>query len=183
VRRAAPGFVLLVLALTGCGGRGGHVERGGPLACPDCQGDASMPMAIGERGTFDAATLQNSGKAPAILERVVYLHRTPGMRLLGPLAARDSHVGLIREYPPRHDVGKVDDLAGYEVPPYHGIEDDIELLVGVSPTRNGSFSYDGLELYYRVGTKHYVTTFDMGLRVCAPRSFPQKRCQPPPSIR
>jgi hypothetical protein len=175
---------LLVLALSGCGGSGGgHVERGGPLACGDCQGDASMPMGIGELGTFDAATLQNSGKAPAVLERVVYLHRTAGMLLLGPLAATNSHVGLIRQFPPRRRVGKLAVIEGFKVPPYHGIADDVELLVGASPLRNGSFSYNGLDVYYRVGKKHYVAFFDEGLRVCAPRSVPPSRCPPPASIK
>jgi hypothetical protein len=174
---------LLVLAVAGCGSSGAHVERGGPLACGDCQGDGSMPMAIGELGTWDAATLQNSGKAPAVLERVAYLHRTSGMLLLGPLVAKNSHVGLIREFPPRHFVGKVDLLSGYKVPPYRRLQDDVEILVGVSPLRKGSFSYNGLDVYYRVGKKHYVAFFDEGLRVCAPRSVPQSRCQPPPSIK
>jgi hypothetical protein len=174
---------LLGLTLAGCGSSGVHVERGGPLACGDCQGDGSMPMGIGELGTWDAATLQNSGKAPVVLERVVYLHRTPGTLLLGPLVARNSHVGLIRQFPPRHFVGKLDLLAGYEVPPYHGLKDDVEILVGVSPLRNGSFSYNGLDLYYRLGKKQYVAFFDEGLRVCAPRSVPQSRCRPPPSIK
>lgn len=173
---------LLALAVAGCGGSGGHVERGGPLACGDCQGDGSMPMGIGELGTWDAATLQNGGKVPAVLERVVYLHRTPGTLLLGPLVARSSHVGLIREFPPRHFVGKLALLAGYVVPPYHGLADDVEILVGISPLRTGSFSYNGLDVYYRVGKKHYVAFFDEGLRVCAPRSVPQSRCRPPPSI-
>jgi hypothetical protein len=183
-RALAPAAVLLVLALTGCaGGSGGaHVERGGPLACPDCQSDASMPMGVGDLGTYSAAILQNRGAAPAVLERVVYLHRTAGMLLLGPLVAKNSRVGLIREFPPRHFVGKLDLLRGFAVPHYRGIADSIEILVGVSPLRNGSFSYDGLKLYYRVGQKHYVTTFDQGLRVCAPRSIPESRCHPPPSI-
>ena len=184
MRECALASALLVLALAGCGGsHGGHVERGGPLACGDCQSDASMPMAVGELGTYDAATLQNSGKKPAVLERVAYLHRTPGLLLLGPLVARDSHVGLIREFPPRHFVGKIGLLANYAVPPYHGIGDDVEILVGVGPLHNGSFSYNGLELYYRVGAKHYVTTFDQGVRVCAPRSVPESRCPTPSSIK
>jgi hypothetical protein len=175
---------LLALVVTGCGGSPGkHVERGGPLACGDCQSDASMPMGVGELGTFDAATLQNSGKRPAVLERVAYLHRSPGLLLLGPLVARNSHVGLIREFPPRHFVGKVDLLPGYQVPPYRRIADDVEILVGVSPLRNGDLSYNGLELYYRVGSRHYVTTFDEGLRVCAPRSVPESRCPTPTSIK
>jgi len=180
---AALASSLFVLALAGCASRGGHVERGGPLACGDCQGDGSMPMGVGELATWDAATLQNSGNAPVVLERVVYLNRAPGTLLLGPLVARNSHVGLIREFPPRHFVGKLDVLAGSEVPPYQGLDDEVEILVGVSPLHNGSFSYNGLDVYYRVGKKHYVAFFDEGLRVCAPRSVPQSRCRPPPSIK
>jgi hypothetical protein len=172
---------VLLPALAGCGSSGRRVERGGPLACADCQGDGSMPMRIGELGTWDAATLQNSGKTPAVLERVVYLHRTPGTLLLGPLVAKNSQLGLIREFPPRHFVGKLDLLAGYEVLPYHRLADDVDILVGVTPLRDGSFSYNGLDVYYRVGKKHYVAFFDEGLRVCAPRSVPQSRCRPPPS--
>jgi hypothetical protein len=180
---AAPRSALLVLLLSGCGGSAGHVERGGPLACGSCQGDGSMPMRVGELGTWDAATLQNKGKAPAVLERVVYLHRTPGVLLLGPLVARKSSLGLIREFPPRHFVGKLDLLPGYAVPPYHRLEDQVDILVGVSPLQNGRLSYNGLDVYYRVAKKHYVAFFDEGLRVCAPRSVPQDRCRPPPSIK
>ena len=53
----------------------------------------------------------------------------------------------------------------------------------MSPLREGSLSYSGLEVYYRVGRRHYVTTFDFGVRVCAPGSVPQDLCEPPPSIR
>ena len=174
---------LLVVALAGCGSNGAHVERGGPLACGNCQGDGSMPMGIAELGTWDAATLQNRGKAPAVLERVVYLHRTPGTLLLGPLVTKNSRLGLIREFPPRRFVDKLHLLAGFKVPPYHGLEDSVDILVGISPLRKGSFSYNGLDVYYRVGKKHYVALFDEGLRVCAPRSVPQSRCPPPHSIK
>jgi len=53
----------------------------------------------------------------------------------------------------------------------------------VSPLREGAFSYSGLKVYYRVGRKHYVVTFDEGVRVCAPASVPLSKCQPPASIK
>jgi len=173
---------VVVLVLSACG-RGEQVERGGPLACPRCQGDGSVPAGVGEAVTWDAANLENHGKLPAVLERVVYLHRAPGTLLLGPVVARDSHIGLVKGFPPRLPAGKLHVLAGYEVPRFHRVSDDVDVLVGVSPLRKGSFSYSGLELYYRVGRKHYVTTFDEGVRVCAPRSVPTSRCRPPPSIK
>jgi hypothetical protein len=173
---------LLALA-TGCSGRGEQVIRGGPLACPQCQGDAAMPMDVGDLGTYGAANLQNHGEAPVVLERVAYLHRTPGLLLLGPILAKNSGVGLIREFPPRRLSGKLNTFKAASVPPFHDIKDDVDVLVGVSPLRRGSFSYSGLEVYYRVGKKHYVVTFDEGVRVCAPASLPLSKCQPPPSIK
>jgi len=176
----AVGTVLLVVALT----RGGDgITRGGPLACQDCNTDVSMPLDVDALGTFGAANLENRARVPAVLERVSHLNRMPGLLLLGPLAAQNSGVGLIREFPPHDLKGKLHNLPGYRVPPYHGPADDVDILVGVSPLREGSLSYSGLEVYYRVGRRHYVTTFDFGVRVCAPGSVPQDLCEPPPSIR
>jgi hypothetical protein len=179
--------VALPLLLTACGSGGGEngarVTRGGPLACSRCQGDASMPMDVGKLGTFGAANLQNHGKSPAVLERVAYLHRSPGLLLLGPLMAKRARIGLIREFPPRGLAGRLRHLRGYQVPPFHDFRDAVDVLVGVSPLRAGSFSYSGLEVYYRVGSRHYVTTFDEGVRVCAPGSVPLGSCPPPDSIK
>jgi hypothetical protein len=173
---------VLLTAMSGCSG-GGRAARGGPLACPQCQGEASMPLDVGKVGTYGAANLQNRGKAPVVLEHVAYLHRSPGLLLLGPVVAKNAGIGLIREFPPRRLGGKLSLLRGVMVPPFHGIEDDVDILVGVSPLREGSFSYSGLEVYYRVGTKRYVTTFDEGVRVCAPGSVPASKCPPPASIK
>jgi hypothetical protein len=175
----AIGAVVLVRALTS-GGKG--VTRGGPLACPECNTDVSMSMDVGDLGTFGAANLQNHGKDQPVLERVAYLHRTPGLLLLGPLVARNPGVGLIREFPPRGLNGKLHLMRGYGVPTYREPEDDVDILVGVSPLREGTFSFRGLEVYYRVGKRHYVTTYDMGVRICAPGSVPQDLCEPPPPI-
>jgi hypothetical protein len=177
------GIVLVVLTAIGCSARGERVTRGGPLACSRCQGDDAMPMDVGTLGTYGAANLQNHGNAPVVLERVAYLHRTPGLLLLGPIVAKNSGVGLIREFPPHRLTRKLNTLEGAKVPPFHDIEDDVDILVGVSPLRKGSFSYNGVEVYYRVGRKQYVATFDEGVRVCAPASVPLGRCQPPVSIK
>jgi hypothetical protein len=173
---------LVVFGLSACSG-GARVTRGGPLDCPRCQGDGSVPVDVGEAVTWDAANLENHGKVPVVLERVAYLHRAPGTFLLGPLVARDSHIGLVKGFPPPLPAGRLHVLEGYHVPPFHSVADDVDVLVGISPLRKGSFSYSGLEVYYRVGRKHYVTTFDEGVRVCAPRSVPASRCVPPPSIK
>jgi hypothetical protein len=167
-------------------GGGEGITKGGPLACPDCHSGASMPADIGDVGTYGAADLENHSKEPAILDRVEFVDLTPGLRILGPLVSRAGDragggVGLIREYPPPGLKGALHPLHGYRVLPFRSPADDVRVLVGVSPLRRGKLSYRQLKLYYRVGSKRYVTTFDMGVRICAPASVPSARCPTPVS--
>ena len=190
--RRARALLLGVLAAVGVGvvlilafsGSGEGIAAGGPLACPDCHSGASMPMNVGALGTYGAADLQNHGKEPAILDRVEYVDRTAGLRIMGPLVSRAGDrpgegIGLIREFPPRVLKGALHPLHGYRVLPFRSFADDVQVLVGVSPLRRGKQSYRRLKLYYRVGSKRYATTFDMGVRVCAPGSIPLVRCPTP----
>ena len=173
--------VTLAVATSGCGGR--RVVRGGPLECPRCQGDASMPMAVGALGAYGAANLQNHGKVPLVLERVAYLHRTPGLLLLGPVVVKSSapSVGLIREFPPGRLARKLNLLPGYEVPPYHHIEDDVDILVGVAPLRKGSVSYSGSRSItaWAGSIRHDLRRGCTRLR---PGVGARSRCEPPASI-
>ena len=162
----------------------GGIASGGPLACPECHTGASMPMSVGELGTYGAANLDNHGKEPAVLDRVELVDRTRGLRILGPLVFRSGDrpgggIGLIRQFPPPGLKGALHPLHGYRVLPYRSFDDDVALLVGVSPLREGKLSYRKLKLYYHVGEERYVATFDMGVRVCAPRSVQLARCPTP----
>jgi hypothetical protein len=168
---------LLVLVSIGCGGRGERVTEGGPLACPDCHDVSYMPMDVGKVGTYGGVNLQNTGKVPAVLERVEYVDRTPGLRLIGPFAARNAGIGLVREFPPRGLAGKLHPLHGYRVPPFHRIADDVDVLLGVSPLRRGTLSYRALRVYYRVGDRQYVATLDQRVLLCAPGSVPLETCR------
>jgi hypothetical protein len=176
--------VAAVLIASGVVGSGEGLATGGPLACPDCHSGASMPMDVGQLGTYGAADLENHGSQPAVLDRVEFVERTPGLKLIGPLVSRGGDrpgegVGLIRQFPPPRLKGALHPLRGYRVLPFHSFADDVRVLVGLSPLQNGRLSYRKLKLYYRVGSKRYVTTFDMGVRVCAPGSIPLARCPTP----
>ena len=177
------GAVLIVIF---SGGSGEGAVAGGPLACPDCQSGASMPMGVGDKGTYGAADLQNRSQEPAVLDHVEFVGVSPGLRLLGPLVSRRGDrpfegVGLIRQFPPPGLEGALHPLHGYRVLPFHGLADYVTILVGVSPLRKGKLAYRKLRLYYSVGDERYVTTFDIGLRVCAPASVPLARCPTPVS--
>jgi len=164
--------------------RSSGVTEGGPLACADCSAGASIPVAVGKRATFGAANLENHGNEAAVLERVEYVDLTPGVRILGPVVSRSgesrgSGIGLVLGYPPPQLKGAFHELSGYRVLPLRSFDDEVDVLVGLSPSREGMFSYRKLRIYYHVGSKHYVTTYDMGVRVCAPPSTWRSRCLPP----
>lgn len=173
--------VVLILVFSGSGE---GVVEGGPLACPDCHTGAAMPADIGDLGTYGAADLQNQSDEAAILDRVEFVDLTPGLRILGPFVTRSGdrpggEIGLIREFPPPGLKGALHPLHGYRVRPFRGFADNVQILVGISALRRGRLSYRKLKLYYRVGSKRYVATFDMGVRVCAPGSVPSTRCPTP----
>jgi hypothetical protein len=175
---------IAVVWIIGVSGSREGIVAGGPLACRDCHSGASMPADVGDLGTYGAADLRNHGEEPAVLDHVEFVELTPGLRILGPLVSRAGDkpgggVGLIREFPPRGLKGVLHPLHGYRVLPHRSFADDVQILVGLSPQRRGKLSYRRLKLYYRVGDKRYVATFDMGVRVCAPYRVPAARCPTP----
>jgi hypothetical protein len=173
------------VSATGCSG--GKPIRGGPLAEPGVRMGESALMDVGKTGTYGAETLVNHGRKPLVLDRIVFVERSPGLEIIGPLA---MHVrtqpgmpalatGLIRQYPPPHKGAKLHPVAGFRIAPHRSWKDDAELLIGFRAHRRGVLSYRALEIHYHVGKKRYVTTYPDPLAVCVPRSFPLRRCKPP----
>jgi hypothetical protein len=182
-RRGLSAVAILVLA--GCSS-GGPI-RGGPLAEPGFRMGESVLMDVGRTGTYGAETLANHGHEDVVMERIVFLDRTPGLEIVGPLL---MHVrtkpgvpalatGFIRRYPPPHEGATLHPVAGFRISPHRSWKDDAELLIGFRAHRTGVLSYRGFELRYRVGDKRYVARYPDPLTVCAPRSFPLRRCKLP----
>jgi hypothetical protein len=175
--------VLLVLRFT-AGSSGGPI-RGGPLAQPGLRTGESALMDVGRVGTYGAETIRNHGKAPAALDRIVFVGLSRGLEIIGPLV---MHVrtqpgvpalatGLIRQFPPPHEGATLHRVAGFRIAPHRSWKDDVELLIGFRPHRTGVLSYRALEIHYHVGKARYVTTFPDPLVICAPYSFPLSRCK------
>jgi hypothetical protein len=168
----AVGAVAAAAAIFGDTGR----RRGGPLACKDCgYASSSVPLDIGKAGTYGIIVVRNPESDTAVLERVVYRELTPGLEMLRPLALRLGDYrrgglasGLTLTFPPPGVGGAARPLAGFPVEHHRTNKDDVELLLGFSPRRKGVFSYDALDLYYHVGKVRFVTTYHVGLKICAP---------------
>ena len=187
VALAAAGLVaagVAVLALED----GGHDEviRGGPLADPGASMGEAALMDVGRAGTYGAETIENHGTTTAVLDSLVFVGLTPGLRILGPLVARVRTrpgvpalvTGLVRRFPPPHAGTALHSLAGFPVRPWRSWKDAVELLIGFRPLREGVLSYRGLELHYHVGNRRYVARYPDPLAICAPDSFPLSRCKP-----
>jgi hypothetical protein len=144
-------------------------------------------MDVGRTGTYGVETLTNHGHEEAVLDRIGFVGRTPGLEIIRPLA---MHVrttrgvpalatGLIRQYPPPHRGATLHPIAGFRIAPHRSWKDDVELLIGFRAHRTGILSYTGFELRYHVGKQRYVVRYPDPLVVCVPRSFPLRRCKPP----
>ena len=144
-------------------------------------------MDVGTTGTYGVETLANHGSEDVVLDRIVFLGRSRGLELVGPLV---MHVrtkpgvpalatGFIRRYPPPHEGATLHRVAGFRISPHRSWKDDAELLIGFRAHRTGALSYRGFELHYHVGNTRYVAMYPDPLTVCAPRSFPLRRCKLP----
>jgi hypothetical protein len=144
-------------------------------------------MDVGRTGTYGAETLTNHGHEEVVLDRIVFLGRSPGLEIIRPLAMHVRTtpgvpalaVGFIRQYPPPHKGATLHPIAGFRIAPHRSWKDDVELLIGFRPHRTGKLSYSAFELRYHVGKQRYVVRFRDPLVVCVPSSFPLRRCKPP----
>jgi hypothetical protein len=164
----------------------GEPIRGGPLAEPGVWMGQSAVMDVGKTGTYGVETLENHGDEVAVLDRIVFLDRSRGLEIIGPLV---MHVrtkpgvsalvtGMIRQWPPPHEGATLHPIAGFRIAPRRSWKDAAELLIGFRAHRAGKLSYRAFEVHYHVEDKRYVATFPDPLLVCVPRSFPLKDCDP-----
>ena len=120
-------LALLVL-VTGCSSA--RPIRGGPLAQPGVRTGESVPMDAGKTGTYGMETLANHGHTEVILDRIDFLHRSPGLEIIGPLVMHlrtkpgvpALATGLIRQYPPPHEGATLHPVAGFRISPHRSLE-------------------------------------------------------------
>jgi hypothetical protein len=157
----------------------------GPLACPSC---GVLGLAFGvdahEPFTYGLLVLRNSGDGTAVLDRVVPLGTSPGLRLVGAVAlrTRDNPWNVTasdhHRFPPRNVASLVQPLRGYRIPP-GGKADGHEVMLGFVVPSAGEFSFRRLAVEYHVGIRRHRAIFRFRLRVCAPARLHATDCEPP----
>lgn len=143
-------------------GAPGGVERGGPVNEPGWLG-TSVPITVGE--TVAAAPYQffNNGKETAILESARPLGLPPELELLRTYAiGKDrphQHGGGMYEWPDESTYPKalLRPVAGFKATPERGSETigGTNIVFLLRATKPGDWSFDFVELRYRVGDQEY----------------------------
>jgi hypothetical protein len=179
------GVVVAVLVLSNQTGSSAEVVRGGPLARPGNAMSGSLTLNVGQNGSYGTETIENHGKEAAILDRIAFVGLTPGLMTLDPLVMMVRTKpglpalvgGMTRSFPPPHEGATLHHVAGFRVPPYQGLADTVEIVIGFRPLREGSMSYKALAIHYHVGDTRYVATYPDPFRVCTPFGLPISRCK------
>jgi hypothetical protein len=137
---------------------------------------SGVPLPVGTAITTGELQLRNHGTTTAVVDGLVLVHRDEGIKVLGTYAVRlgDAHppsdyLGEHKGFPPAHaGAAALQPVRGAQVKPFHDLNDSVAILIGLKPTRAGTFKYDAVEVTYHVGRTHYTTHYDFPVRICAP---------------
>jgi hypothetical protein len=145
---------------------------GGPLQ------DASLsgPLVTGGKGvagmpaSFGFVLPWNAAESEAVLERVVPIGATEGIKVVGAgiVGPEEEVVPFGPGFPPQ---GRLDPppVDGFRIPPGSGALDGYQLVVGVQGDAPGVYSVTGFVLEYRVAGAEYRAVMLQGVWLCVPR--------------
>jgi hypothetical protein len=158
----------------------------GPLACRSCGVNGlAFPVDPDEPFTYGLLTLRNPGPNPAVLDQVVPLEATRGLRLLGEVAlrTRDNPWNITasdhHHFPPPNVRSVARPVRGYRIAPMKGRREEHEIMLGFTVPGPGTFGFRRLAVEYHVGSTRYRAVFDFRFRVCAPAKLHHDDCEPP----
>ena len=171
-RTLSVGLLAVVVFGTGCGSKD---DEAGPLIAGGA--DISIPQKLGNRFTYGDLIVSNPTKSPLVLEGVRLKRSGPGIHVLGVRVAGEDRlitVGVSVEYPDHRFKGYTHPIAGYRLAP--GKDIGTEILIGIRPQHAGrTVAFDGLEVVYRQGDRHYVRPVDSSFVVCMVKKRPIPR--------
>lgn len=181
VTAAAAGAVSSVVLLIGAvlvyqDYRGDH----GPLTLGESTDNVSQSVAVGSTATYGLQVLRNTGGDEAVLDSAQLLGGDGGARVVDVKTASEAEVkqmwGSNSRYPPPGvPLKHLRPVAGTRVPAtgIHG--PGVYLIFGVQVDRPGRFSWEAVQVDYRVGSQRHRLTHQDAFTLCAPKTLP---CSP-----
>lgn len=157
---------------------------GGPLDAGVSSTRIAFPVDLGQPFTFGTLSMHNEGDRPLMLESIRPMPPlSPGFRLVEVLVAQDpdrdlNSVGTSRIFPPTSDeLGRLRPFHGAVVVPRAENNDrSTAVVMGLQLDRQGVFSFERIEVDYRVGSKPYTVKVDLGFLTCGPRTVYGRSC-------
>lgn len=189
-RRVRLGALLVLAVVAGAGGAwvaiGRDGERSpGPLMSPEAT-SGGFGRTAGKPFGFGLAVAWNTGKRPAVLERIDPVDPTPGLRVLETWVAgadRESlAVAATREWP-SSDFTDLRPVRGFEVAPRTDPagERGVELVFALQADRPGRYVIRGVAVEYTVDGERHRAIIRNGIGVCvtAPGEPTVRGCDAP----
>ena len=128
---------------------------------------------VGTPVTFGTMLIYNQSDTPLTLVSAEPVKMTPGLQVLGILAAgadRPLTDGIVHEYPPSGYKVTTRPLAGTVIPPVNQDAGQhragTEIIVGVKSPKPGQFNLEGLKVRYRQHGTVYATTLGYRFSIC-----------------
>jgi hypothetical protein len=144
---------------------------------------AGLVVGFGKPASWGLVELQNETDRPVRLERVELLGLDPALHVIAIWAAgphRGPNWGLIRGTASSKE-RDLHPIGGMLVPPRGapGWSEGVQLLVTASSKTPGIVGFRKLALDWTADGKHGRTVFPYDFYICAPKTFPQSKCEVP----
>lgn len=140
--------------------------EGGPLAYDEGYADSlAFTVPLDTAYSWGLPVLENSGKVEAVVERVSLLDEGGAIRVVGVRAVPETAEDAVG-FAPGFDADASQEVAGLVVPP--GRNNGFQLVFGLEVTDPGISRFHGVRVEYRVGGRHFATTLNHAVALCAP---------------
>ncbi len=127
---------------------------------------------VGRPFTFSDVVMRNFGDYPIVVDGVSLVESTPGIKIVGLLAARTppNWISGDADYPPPFSF-PMRPLKGYVIPPgENASHKSVLVIMGLEVSRNGVSGFSAVRIHYHVGSTRFEYIEAYGLAACAPSS-------------
>lgn len=156
----------------------------GPLNPPPSEAPAEnysgFEAQLNHPFTFGLIFIRNYGGDAVVLDGVELIDKTPGIELVGLLAADitgDRQTWSSDDnYPPLHPAD-LEELQGFHVRPQAA--QAVQILLGIELTRAGKHGFRAVAILYHRGEEHFRYTYPSGVAACSESfyaSHPNETC-------